>query len=270
MIGRSLILQITRTLDDSHPDACASRLKLVMSVVYSANRPKWDVHEQMNLYISKTSRVSAACRLTPDEELLCIHQCKQVSEACRLMVQIYYLSFFTALTSSINKMTPTTLTAQVTPLIKNRLAYLETFLGKSNRDTLSEPGYVSLKGETPRFGGQPWTKMQQFSLEYLNRTAAVLERIHYNQPPGALADADLLKTIWEDELVMDEASGSNRQLGFAFLYEVSLGHVQTRLGQDNVNASYSQLMARFVHNQLRMHSNHLHLKISPFEVRALG
>jgi hypothetical protein len=70
--------QIIRTLDDLHPDACACRLKLVLAVVYSPNRPKWDVHTQVDLYISKRSHVSVTCLLTDAEELLCIHQCKQV------------------------------------------------------------------------------------------------------------------------------------------------------------------------------------------------
>ena len=88
-----LFAQISRTLDDNHPDACACRLKLLLSVVYSSNKPKWDIHSQVDLYLSKLSRVSAACRLSPEEELLCIHQCKQVREEKRrerMRIKAYY------------------------------------------------------------------------------------------------------------------------------------------------------------------------------------
>ena len=43
---------------------------------------------------------------------------------------------------------------------------------------------------------------------------------------------------------MDEVSGFNRQLGFAFLYELALGHVTATLGQDAVGSSFSDLMGR--------------------------
>lgn len=37
-----------RSLSDFHPDAIACRLKLLLAVVYSDNRPKWDVHPQVH------------------------------------------------------------------------------------------------------------------------------------------------------------------------------------------------------------------------------
>eukprot|EP00048_Salpingoeca_helianthica_P023358 m.23852 g.23852 ORF g.23852 m.23852 type:complete len:4219 (+) comp8583_c1_seq1:2019-14675(+) len=203
--------QIIRTLDDYHPDACACRLKLVLAVVYSPNRPKWDVHSQVDLYIAKRSHVSATCLLTDAEELLCIHQCKQV-----------------------------------TPLIKIRLAYLEAVHGRGGLAKAGPTATATLKSEGLRIGGHPWVKFQQLGLDYLNHNSTRLERIQYARPPRA-DSALLLKAIWEDEVVMDEVSGANKKLGFAFLLDVALGTIPATFGDQEVNDSFAQLMIRYFH-----------------------
>lgn len=158
----------------------------------------------MDQYITKLSRVSAACRLSPAEELLCVHQCRQV-----------------------------------TPLIKTRLAYLDALAGRTPQPT------AVLKREPVRCGGQPWAKLLQLRADYVQRTAAPLERMQYKRPKdGMLVGAALLATIWDDDVVMDEPSGANRQLGAALLYEVALGHVHAAFGAQGANASYADIMTR--------------------------
>lgn len=202
-----LTLQFTRTLDDMHPDACACRLKLVLAVVYSPNRPKWDVHIQVDQYVSKRSHVSAACLLSTEEELLCVHQCKQI-----------------------------------TPLLKVRLSYLDALHTRGAPATTA-----SLKAEGMRIGGHPWAKFQQLGLDYLNQNSARLERIHYVRPPRA-DEAVLLPAIWDDEVVMDEPSGANKQKGFAFLLDMALSTVPAVLGGAPVNTSFADLMIRLALN----------------------
>ena len=43
-------------------------------------------------------------------------------------------------------------------------------------------------------------------------------------------DGACLDILWSDLLLMDEESGSNRQLGFLFLYELSRGAVTATVG----------------------------------------
>ena len=119
-------------------------------------------------------------------------------------------------------------------------------MGRLGASTVSSPiPSVALKSDGMKWGGQPWLKMQQYSLDYIIRSAAPLERIQYNRPAGTFADKDVLQAVWEDEIVMDEPSGSNRQWGFALLYEIALGHVTAMLGGVHVGDSFSQLMGRF-------------------------
>lgn len=79
-------------------------------------------------------------------------------------------------------------------------------------------------------------KLSSLSKEYLEVSATHLTRIHYKPPvntqpgmPMILSGLDLFKIIWEDTMMMDEESGSNRQLGFVFLYELLRGKSQSFL-----------------------------------------
>ena len=40
--------QFSRTLDDKHPDAHSCRTKLALAVVYSDNKCKWEMHEELS------------------------------------------------------------------------------------------------------------------------------------------------------------------------------------------------------------------------------
>ena len=69
--------------------------------------------------------MSAACRLTLEEEINALHLCKQATQR-----------------------------------IKNRLTYL-----KAARDEQTE---TVLKGQPPKWGGQPWIKLCMQGLDYLS------------------------------------------------------------------------------------------------------
>ena len=134
------------------------------------------------------------------------------------------------------------LSKQGTPLIKNRLAYLKAAKeGKLD---------VRLKTESPRWGGQPWLKLNIQTLDYLTQHGTKISRIHYRRPAPegqVLADDRALDLLWSDLLVMDEESGANRQLGFVFLYELARGTVAVNVGGRDVGRDLAEILARFFH-----------------------
>lgn len=149
-----------------------------------------------------------------------------------------------------------TLCKQMTPLLKNRLAFLQAALGRQTglrRDALlstganDAPALVEQKPARMRWGGQPWAKVQTISLDYLARSAAPLTRLHFKPPgetPGKLEDAEVLGILWDDALVADEESGSNRQLGFLFLYGVIQQLLTCTFDGRVINDSFGELTAR--------------------------
>ena len=68
--------QMTRMLDDRHPDAHSARIKLSLSVMYSDNRCEWDgdLHVDVDGYLSKLPHVSSCCRLSLAEELAALQR----------------------------------------------------------------------------------------------------------------------------------------------------------------------------------------------------
>jgi hypothetical protein len=102
--------------------------------MYSDNKVKWENHLEMDSYLAKHAHISADCRLSPDEELETIYQCKQG-----------------------------------TPRIKNRLEYLKVALAFARGDT-SQPE-VLMKVDQPRIPGQPWMKLCSLSKDYLESYA---------------------------------------------------------------------------------------------------
>lgn len=201
-------VQLERTLTDSHPDAHACRLKLTLAVQYSqghsTNKPKWQNHTEMTGYLSKLSHVSAACRLSLEEEL-----------------EALYLS------------------KTGTPLIKSRLAYLKA--------AKAESPDVTLVTDPPRWGGQPWLKLNLQSLDYITQNGSKLARVHYRRPNGPVADGQCLDLVWSDLMLMDEESGANRQLGFAFLYELARGTVTATVAGIDVTEDMAGILGRYFH-----------------------
>lgn len=219
--------QLDKLGNDLHPNAHACRLKLSLALMYSENRVKWENHIEMDRYLNKLPHVSASCKLTPEEELDVLYHCKRG-----------------------------------TPRIKNRLEFLKVALQlKSQAESplspsssfLSSPN-VTIKVDQPRVPGQPWMKLCSLSLEYLEKYGTHLTRIHYTLPTKSSASAldgvECFALLWEDLILADEESGSNRQLGFFFLYEALRGKVQLSLMGRNCTFSLATLLTRAFHLKL--------------------
>ena len=220
--------QFEKTLDDLHPNAHACRLKLSVAVLYSKNKCKWEVHQEMDRYLAKLNHVSASCRITLEEEIDLLHQCKQA-----------------------------------TTRIKNRLDYLQAL--NNNIDI------VTLQPEQPKIAGQPWIKLITYTLQYLDMNGTQISRLHYKKPEIPLIDrndpnfqllrdqiptsSDLkdekcLEIISNDLLLSDEESGSNRQLGFLFLYDLLRNNIKLSIGNTDCTKSLGELFTRYFHLKL--------------------
>ena len=209
--------QFERTMTDCHPDAHAVRLKLSLAVMYSNNSLPWELHQEVDLYLSKLARVSQCCILSAEEELDSLIRSKIA-----------------------------------TPRIKNRLTLLRSTEGLSVSPNASSSEVV-LSGAVPRIGGRPWTKLCNLGLDYVEVHASSLTSVSYKPPEGVtqenpvLSDQYCLSILWNDLLIMDEESGVNRQLGFLFLYLVSRGQLPLSIDGVDVSRSMGELLTRWLH-----------------------
>lgn len=76
---------------DFHPDAHAVRLKMSLATMASSMACPWDPALQLECYVRKCRAVSAACRLTPEEELGLLEQYAQESRNPLLFNRLNYL-----------------------------------------------------------------------------------------------------------------------------------------------------------------------------------
>ena len=60
---------------DSHPDACACRLKISVVMLDAPLELPWDLSVEMAAYLFRLEHVSADCLLTPEEELTLLKKC---------------------------------------------------------------------------------------------------------------------------------------------------------------------------------------------------
>ena len=65
-----------RAEQDSHPNAEAIRLKLILAIMYSNNDMKWETNVIFQRYLKNVAHVSAACRLSHVEEKNLLIMCK--------------------------------------------------------------------------------------------------------------------------------------------------------------------------------------------------
>lgn len=109
---------------------------------------------------------------------------------------------------------------------------------------------IALKTEIPRWGGQPWLKLNLQTLEYITQHGTKLSRVHYRRPVPEgtpLVDGQALELLWSDVLLMDEDSGANRQLGFLFLYELARGNLTVTIGGFDAGRDLAGILARYFH-----------------------
>ena len=76
---------------DFHPDAHAVRLKFSLATMASSMGCPWDPCKQLEAYVRKNRAVSAACRLTPEEELSLLEQYAQESRLPLLFNRLNFL-----------------------------------------------------------------------------------------------------------------------------------------------------------------------------------
>ena len=73
-----MISYFKATMDDKHPDAHACRLKIVLITMDTPFDCPFDIVRDMEGYLSKQSCVSAACRLTTQEERSILEVCEEM------------------------------------------------------------------------------------------------------------------------------------------------------------------------------------------------
>jgi hypothetical protein len=99
-----------------------------------------------------------------------------------------------------------------TPALKYRLECLRAAASGAPR--------VLLQPKAPRPGGQPWFKLQQLSMRYIEQYGTNVSTLRYKPPADPLPSDKVVALVWDDEVLCDEESGANRQLGFLFVYEL--------------------------------------------------
>ncbi|KAH3756032.1 nxn protein [Pelomyxa schiedti] len=215
---RWIFSQFERTMDDRHPDAHAIRLKLSLAIMHSDNRVPWEVHQEMDKYLSKLDHVSSGCKIIPEEEIDLMLHCKQA-----------------------------------TARLRNRLEFLTAMLRHRNSaDPSALPPTVTLKPEPPKVGGQPWLKMSTLTPMYLDHHGQRLTNLKFKLPRGlrVLSDEALISMIWKQDIMIDQESGTNKNLGFLFLYEILRGQINIRFKGDEISQSFGELYSRCFHLKL--------------------
>lgn len=216
--------QLDRSKDDRHPDSLACRIKLSLAVRHSENKFGWELHQELDEYLHKLPHVSAACRLSLEEELDALRQCRRATPRIRTQ-----LATFKAVDSALihHNADPAAVQAAIQKLQS-----------------------VELEQQEPRWGGAPWNRMLQTPLPYLESQGKELRRIHYVPPldqPRSLDEVGCATLVWEDLLVSDEESGANAQLGFFWLYQVMNEEYPLTMFGEKVNRGLGELLLRYWH-----------------------
>eukprot|EP01107_Rhizomastix_libera_P015447 TRINITY_DN5841_c0_g1_i1.p1 TRINITY_DN5841_c0_g1~~TRINITY_DN5841_c0_g1_i1.p1 ORF type:complete len:4156 (-),score=944.82 TRINITY_DN5841_c0_g1_i1:134-11092(-) len=200
--------QMAKASNDAHPDAHALRLKLFEMILYSSNIAPFELHTECDGYLRKISHVGSYAKLTEEEELDLLPRCKTASTR-----------------------------------IKNRLLALKTSCELSQKKKTSNE--VNLSPAPQKFAGQPWFRLLSYGTEYFERYGTNLTRYFYDPPDGGqFVDLKCLELVTKNVIVSDEESGSNRGLGFLFLYEV-LHHIITlKLAGEDCTISLGTLLVR--------------------------
>ncbi|KAG2527068.1 hypothetical protein JM18_003170 [Phytophthora kernoviae] len=208
--------QLAKTLDDRHPNACACRIRLSLGIAYSENKAPWKLSGELHDYLTTSGHVDASCKLTLEEETEALAHCHQRS-----------------------------------PLLLLR----KEFCDNVGVDGVTKIDFMLARS---RVGGQPWMKLCLYSKNYLGAHSKKLSTVRYNRPKyGAGIDNKFLiddeeagKLVWNCAVVGDEVSGSNRGLGFLFLYECLNQQLVVRMGGEDCTRSFGDLFTRFLHLKL--------------------
>lgn len=208
--------QLAKTLDDRHPNACACRIRLSLGIAYSDNKAPWKLSGELHDYLTTSDHVDASCKLTLEEEKEALAHCHQRS-----------------------------------PLLLLR----KEFCDHVQPDIATK---IDFKLTRSRVGGQPWMKLRLYSKGYLAAHGKKLSTVRYNRPKHGVGidnkflidDEEAGKLVWNCAVVGDEISGTNRGLGFLFLYECLNQQLVVRMGGDDCTRSFGDLFTRFLHLKL--------------------
>ncbi|KAG6968861.1 hypothetical protein JG688_00005595 [Phytophthora aleatoria] len=208
--------QLAKTLDDRHPNACACRIRLSLGIAYSDNKAPWKVSGELHDYVTTSGHVDASCKLTLEEEKEALAHCHQRSSLLLLRKE---------------------------------------FCDHVQPNTAAK---IDFKFTRSRVGGQPWMKLRLYSKGYLAAHGKKLSTVRYNRPKHGVGidnkflidDEEAGKLVWNCAVVGDEISGTNRGLGFLFLYECLNQQLVVRMGGDDCTRSFGDLFARFLHLKL--------------------
>ena len=197
--------QFSRIKDDMHPDAHASKIKLSIAVSFNRSTYQWELHEELTKYIKKIEHVSSYCKLSEEEELEAAHLSKAGSRT-----------------------------------IRNRRAYLLAL--KNN--TLE----VEQKGEEIKIGGNPWIIQTQYGSEYLGGSDSI-SRVQFIAPvdaPGEknIPEANIYTIIFNDFMLFDSEGGSDRKLGFLFLYQLLKQKFTINILGEDYSKSFGEILSR--------------------------
>ncbi|KAE9011489.1 hypothetical protein PF007_g10769 [Phytophthora fragariae] len=208
--------QLAKTLDDRHPNACACRIRLSLGIAYSDNKAPWNLSGELHDYLTTSGHVDASCKLTLEEEKEALAHCHQRS-----------------------------------PLLLLRKDFCDHVKADSEAN-------FDFKLSRSRVGGQPWMKLCLYSNGYLAAHSKKLSTVRYNRPKHGVGidntflidDEESGKLVWNCAVVGDEISGTNRGLGFLFLYECLNQQLIVRMGGEDCTRSFGDLFARFLHLKL--------------------
>ncbi|CAI5722768.1 unnamed protein product [Hyaloperonospora brassicae] len=207
--------QLSKTLDDRHPDACACRIRLSLCITYSDNKAPWEMGGELHDYLTTSGHVEVSCKLTLEEEKEAIAQCHQQSRL--LLLRKKFCDHVQPDTTNIDfKLTRSRVGGQ--PWMKLSL-YSKSYLMAHGKKLAT----VRYNRPKHRVG---------ISNKFL------------------IDDEEAGKLVWNCAVVGDEISGANRGLGFLFLYECLNQQLVIRVGGGDWTRSFGDLFARLLHLKL--------------------
>lgn len=208
--------QLSKTLDDRHPDACACRIRLTLSIAYSDNEAPWTLGGELYDYLTTSDHVSAKCRLSIEEEKEALAKCHQQSPLLLLRKEF------------CDHVQPNTTTNFDFKLTRSRVGGQPWM-----KLCLYSKEYLATHGK-------------KLSIVRYNRPKHVVGIGNI----FLIDDDEAGKLVWNCSVVGDEISGANRGLGFLFLYECLNRQLIIRLGGEDCTHSFGDLFARFLYLKL--------------------
>ncbi|OWZ23137.1 hypothetical protein PHMEG_0002034 [Phytophthora megakarya] len=208
--------QLSKTLDDRHPNACACRIRLSLGIAYSDNKAPWKLSGELHDYLATNNHVDASCKLTLEEEKEALASCHQRSSLLLLRKEF------------CDHVRPHNSTKIDFKLTRSRVGGQPWM-----KLCLYSKGYLAAHGK----------KLSTVRYNRPKHGVGIDNKF-------LIDDEEAGKLVWNCAVVGDEISGANRGLGFLFLYECLNEQLIVRMGGDDCTRSFGDLFARFLHLKL--------------------